>query len=440
MQKKFIAVAIAGLMSGAAFAQTSVTIGGKVDAGYQFARSANNDNKPGEDCNGTKITNPGGGACGGKTTETLADGSATSSRITVVAKEDIGSGVSMEVNMDLRFGGGYHATKGGITTNDKKVLILRTPILNALWGVSNLGGQIYFGVGEKPYMISPKDLEIVKYGISQLRESSLTSRNTTIYTNPINIGPAALLLHATYAFGDNRTAGANNTDSTQALANSTVATATSSGTTISGANGSGQTNSGDVGAVGFEWKVGDIVNGGVDFNARKTTSVQPSQSTTTTVITQVGTNASLTSSTSKPGSKDGMQFTHTYVNIKPVKGLKLGASFNTYKGYDGAGGDFNEKNTNFVVAYNLNDKVELGVEVSSLKDLASSRNSGSGIMFGGAYFLSKSTFLYASHAIQRFDRNQTGLAGKYDGTSTGFTTTFNKVDSHLTKVGIVKEF
>ena len=31
MQKKLIALAVAGLMSGAAFAQTSVTIGGKVE-------------------------------------------------------------------------------------------------------------------------------------------------------------------------------------------------------------------------------------------------------------------------------------------------------------------------------------------------------------------------------------------------------------------------
>ena len=43
MQKKLIALAVAGLMSGAAFAQTSVTVGGKFDAGYQFKRTANAD-------------------------------------------------------------------------------------------------------------------------------------------------------------------------------------------------------------------------------------------------------------------------------------------------------------------------------------------------------------------------------------------------------------
>jgi len=39
MQKRIIALAVFGLMSGAAFAQTSVTIGGKFDAGYQFKQN-----------------------------------------------------------------------------------------------------------------------------------------------------------------------------------------------------------------------------------------------------------------------------------------------------------------------------------------------------------------------------------------------------------------
>ena len=38
MQKKVIALAVAGLVSGAAFAQTSVTLSGTVDLGYNFGK------------------------------------------------------------------------------------------------------------------------------------------------------------------------------------------------------------------------------------------------------------------------------------------------------------------------------------------------------------------------------------------------------------------
>lgn len=42
MQKKIIALAVAGLVSGAAFAQSNVTVFGIVDMGYQYSWSANN--------------------------------------------------------------------------------------------------------------------------------------------------------------------------------------------------------------------------------------------------------------------------------------------------------------------------------------------------------------------------------------------------------------
>ena len=42
MQKKLIALAVAGLVSGAAFAQTNVTVYGVVDVGYQYNKSEDN--------------------------------------------------------------------------------------------------------------------------------------------------------------------------------------------------------------------------------------------------------------------------------------------------------------------------------------------------------------------------------------------------------------
>jgi predicted porin len=377
MQKKLIAVAVAGLLSGAAFAQTSVTIGGKVDVGYQFAKTTNADSAT-------------GGANGGGTNETMTDGSATSSRITIVAKEDLGSGLSAEVNMDLRFSGGYEQGKTGLTTSDKRLLILRSPILNAYWGVGNLGGQYYFGVTEKPYMIAPKDLEIVKFGVSQLRESSLTSRNTTLFTNPITVGPVTALFHTSYAIGDGRTSGLNNVSSVSA---------------------------GDVRAAGLELKIGEMFSLGSDYNQRQSTATAAA-------------------------ARNGMIFTHTFVNVKPLTGLKLAASFNTYRGYNSVeGGAFQEKNTNFVAAYNWNSKLELGLGISHLADLGANRNSGKAWMAGASYFLTKNTFVYVARSKTNFERNQGTISGaKYDGTAAGFISTISKSDAALTRVGIVKEF
>jgi predicted porin len=376
LQIKCLALLVGGLLSGAAFAQTSVVIGGKVDVGYQFART-------------TAADSAAGGANGGGTNETMTDGSATSSRVTFVAKEDLGRGLSAEVNMDLRFSGGYEQGKTGLTTSDKRVLILRSPIINALWGVGNLGGQWYFGVTEKPYMIAPKDLEIVKWGVSQLRESSLTSRNTTLYTNPISIGPVTTLFHTTYAIGDGRASGTSN---------------------VSGAS------AGDVRAAGVELKVGNMFSMGSDYNQRQ--------------------------STSNAAARNGMIFTHTFVNVKPLTGLKLAASFNTYRGYNPVeGGAFQEKNTNFVAAYNWNSKLELGLALSHLNDLGANRNSGKAWMAGASYFLTKNTFVYVARSKTSFERNQGTISGgKYDGTATGFIGNISKSDAALTRVGIVKEF
>ena len=44
MQKKIIALAVAGLVSGAAFAQSNVTVFGIVDMGYQYSWGTNGSN------------------------------------------------------------------------------------------------------------------------------------------------------------------------------------------------------------------------------------------------------------------------------------------------------------------------------------------------------------------------------------------------------------
>jgi hypothetical protein len=387
MQKKLIALAVAGLMSGAAFADTSVTIGGKFDAGYQFTRKAAVDTiTSGESSQGN----------GGGTTETLGDGSATTSRITVQAKEDLAPGWSVQVDLDLRFGtieeGKNNTTTGGINSNDKKAMYLASPYGTLRFGVMNLVNQQYWDYEEKPYMVNIKDLEIVKYGISEKRSESLTSRNTEYDTPILTIGPVQNRLKFGYAIGDNRKGGTSNTDSTV---------------------------SGDVYAFDLTGAYAKWVNW--SFSAvHKVDTLEGGAST----------------------SRNGMHFSENSINIHPIDGLKIGMNFNIYKGFgesNNTNGVFKEKNTNFVVAYNFGSKAQIGAQRGHLNDLSDNRNSGSDWMVGGSYFLSKSVFVYLAREKDNYDRNVSGYT-KYAGTGTGFASTWTKNDQTYTRFGLVKEF
>ncbi|MEN3112451.1 porin [Uliginosibacterium paludis] len=372
MQKKLIALAVAGLMSGAAFAQTSVTLGGKFDACYSFTRT---------------------GYQAGKTTEALTDGCNSSSRITIGAKETIAPGYDVRVDYDVRFGN-VHEGKSGVASNDKKAMAFTTPAGTLQWGTANLVSNEYKLV-EKPYMVTPKDTELVKFGVSQLREESLTSRNTSYWSPVLSAGPVKGLVKASFATGDNRK------------------TANSADTNIYG--------SGDAYSVGVE---AVVLDGLLDFDhdyTRRSTSGLSS------------------------GGAGGMIYTHTYVSLRPLpsRNLKISASFNTYRGYNPTvvTDIFKEKNTNFVVSYNFDGKAEVGLGISHLNDLGASRNSGRAIMLGGSYFLSKSVQLYAGVAKTNFDYDQGTISGgKYTGTGTNFVGNISKQDSRVVKVGIMKEF
>ena len=248
-------------------------------------------------------------------------------------------------------------------------------------------------IAEKPYMVSPKDTEIVKFGVSQLREESLTNRNTSYWSPVINLGPVKTLFKGTFAFGDNQKSGAND------------------------ANG---VSSGNVWVVGNEGVVMDgIVDWGFDV-----TDVRPT--------------------TGMSGAEGrGRNFTHAYLNIRPIPGnknLKISTQYNVYKGATAGEGYYKEKNTNFVLSYNFNGKGEIGAAISHLNDLGSNRNSGKGFMIGGSYFLSKSVQLYAGLSKTNFERNEVVVGGKYVGTGAAFSGNFNKLDERYVRVGIMKEF
>ncbi|NSL56454.1 porin [Uliginosibacterium aquaticum] len=387
MQKKLIALAVAGLMSGAAFAQTSVTIGGKVDAGYQFKKTANADAS--------------GGSTGGKTTETLSDGSASTSRITVGAKETINSDLEAGVSIDLRFSDFFDgkatnnsttstvAGVGGLTSNDKKAVYLSSKMLGRVqWGVQNFGDDFY--VASKPYMVEPKDLEFVKYGVSSYRMTALSNRTTQYLTPTLSLGSFKIGGQAVYAIGDNRKGGNNNVDAT---------------------------GSGDVLGGGFQFAFGKVVNGGYDYLSRASTGVTDA-------------------------TEDGLRYQRAFVSVFPIGGLKLAGTYSTQNGRARAVNTaFQDKITNAVVSYNFNDKASVGVEYSIVRDVGSNRNSGHGWMMGGAYFLTKSVYVYGAVQKSDWERNENSVGG-YDGTADAFgaTRSATKRDERYTRVGFVKEF
>jgi len=85
MQKKIIALAVAGLMSGAAFAQTNVTLSGNFDAGLLVAKAQNN--------NGS--------------TEDGAYSNASTTQLFIQAREDLGGGMYARVFTETGLNGGW---------------------------------------------------------------------------------------------------------------------------------------------------------------------------------------------------------------------------------------------------------------------------------------------------------------------------------------------
>ncbi|MFT3735827.1 MAG: hypothetical protein QM776_12515 [Rhodocyclaceae bacterium] len=392
MQKKLIAVAVAGLMSGGAFAQ--VTVGGKFDASYQFRKIQNFDTAA-------------GAPNGGTTTEAQTDGSAASTRVTFSANEDINKWIKAGVSYDVRFGN-VHEGKTGLTSNDKKAMWVQFGPIVTQYGVANLmSGD--FKLAEKPYMVSPKDWEAVKYGVSQFREESLTNRHTAFWTDPkaLSFGPVGLLFKGSYAGGDNRKAGSNN----DGFSHTNTASSALNSTTTK--------KSGDVYVLGLEYKITDVINGGIDGTHKRTSNIAA-------------------------GTEDGIIFHHYYINIKPVKGLKIGLQYNNYKGYL-ASVPWQEKTTNIVINYTIGN-LGLGAGFSQNHDLSDAatggRNSGKQMMLGAFYQLSKQTSAYIGYSKADWERNTAGITnGKYVGSGTNFVgNTGNKVDEKILRVGIVKDF
>lgn len=83
MQKKIIALAVAGLVSGAAFAQTNVTVYGIADVAYQYSTSSYLDNV--------------------KSKSAINDGGQDGSRVGFKGTEDLGNGLKAFFQLETRF-------------------------------------------------------------------------------------------------------------------------------------------------------------------------------------------------------------------------------------------------------------------------------------------------------------------------------------------------
>ncbi len=83
MQKKIIALAVAGLVSGAAFAQSNVTVYGIADVGFQYSSDSYID--------------------GVKSKSEIADGGQDGSRVGFKGTEDLGNGLSAFFQLETRF-------------------------------------------------------------------------------------------------------------------------------------------------------------------------------------------------------------------------------------------------------------------------------------------------------------------------------------------------
>ena len=89
MQKKIIALAVAGLVSGAAFAQSNVTLYGIVDMGYQYSWDNNSDHA--------------------KSKSDVKSGGLDGSRVGVKGEEDLGNGLKAGFDATWNFSSDYNS-------------------------------------------------------------------------------------------------------------------------------------------------------------------------------------------------------------------------------------------------------------------------------------------------------------------------------------------
>jgi predicted porin len=194
MQKKIIALAIAGLASTAAFAQSNVTVYGVVDAAYVYTHSN------GGDRFNTKATEKHGNDFSG-----IQSGQLAGSRIGFKGTEDLGNGLKaifvLEYALDVDGNYGVGSSASGLAARQQLVG------LSSKAGTLSLGRQYapgYYTVAMDATVASPA-LSSVDAGQAFLG-ATIRAATPARWNNSVNLATASMggvTVQGIYAFGEN---------------------------------------------------------------------------------------------------------------------------------------------------------------------------------------------------------------------------------------------
>ncbi len=178
MQKKIIALAVAGLVSGAAFAQSNVTVYGVVDAGYAYVKS--------DPAAATAVKKFSGVEAGGD----------WGSRLGFRGEEDLGNGLKAVFN--LEFGSlAVDAGTGMAGARNTVVGLSSKSVGTFLIGRQQTAAE-NFGAAMRPMgsFVDVQDVANMAFG-ANIRGAADRLDNTISYTSP-NFG--GLVARASYSF------------------------------------------------------------------------------------------------------------------------------------------------------------------------------------------------------------------------------------------------
>jgi len=198
MQKKIIALAVAGLVSGVAFAQTNVTVYGVIDQGYVYSKSDNGLS---------------GAASGTNKFSGIKDGGLNGSRFGFKGEEALGNGLKAIFQMEYGKDSDSNTTASG--TNGTSFTVRQAFVgLNNTMGTATVGRQYnavsdVYALDNSNGVVSAMPVNAFQDALGiQIRSQGGNARqdNMIKYVSPDMSGFSA---RANYSFGE---AGKNTTD------------------------------------------------------------------------------------------------------------------------------------------------------------------------------------------------------------------------------------
>jgi len=202
MQKKLIALAVASLASGAAFAQTNVTIYGIADAGYVYSSG-----DPGKFA-GDTFTTPGANIKGTNTFSGIVSGLLAGSRIGFKGEEALGNGLkaifTLEYALDIDGNFGLGNSASGLQARQQFVGLSSAKLGTVALGRQYAPGYVASGNNDSfiGALFSPLSFLTAQAGNTITPNSGARWNNAITYTSP-NWG--GFTGKAIYAFGENST-------------------------------------------------------------------------------------------------------------------------------------------------------------------------------------------------------------------------------------------